>query len=246
MRYMWIALIVLSWPLATLAAAEENPRTISTQGEAVVYVVPDQVIINFGVQSTDARLDIARATNDRLAAGLVRAIKAMDINDRQIQTDAMNVSIRYVSGQRMAIEGYEATRNYVITLKDVSKFEQLIDTGLKNGANIFSGFTYTTTELRKHRDNARAMAIKAAQEKAIDLARGLNCTVGAPRTITESSGSSVYLGGSSLSRGANVFAQNSMQVVGGNDTGPEGETMPLGQIAVRANVSVTFDLVPPK
>jgi uncharacterized protein len=240
----FFALLAICTCVRPMAAAEEQPRIISTNGEAVVNVVPDKVVINFGVQNTDANLDKARAANDEQSARLVRAFKAAGIAEKDIQTDTMNVSILYIDGRRLTIEGYQASRTYSITLRDIKKFEATVDTGLKNGANLFQGFTYESTDLRKYRDQARAMAIKAAAEKARDLAEVLKCTIGAPRTISESSGGASYYGGRS---GYNSYlnAQNSVQSVG-DATGTDGETMPLGQIAIRANVAVTFDLVPPK
>jgi uncharacterized protein YggE len=243
----WFGLLALGMMLAAgrgpAAAAQESPRTISTSGEAIVYVVPDEVVVEFGVRTTDANLDRARALNDDRSGNLVRALKGMGIEERHIQTDAMTLGILYDSSRRMNIEGYEATRIYAVTLKDIKQFERLVDVGLKNGANMLQGFTYQTTELRKHRDQARAMAVKAAAEKAAALAGELRCSLGAPRTISESTGYSYYGGSRALS--FNAMSQNSVQAVG-NIASEDGRTMPLGQIAVRANVSVTFDLVPPK
>ncbi len=238
---LYLCMLLSALIAAEARAAEEMPRTVSTQGEAIVYVVPDEVVVSFGVQTTDKSLDKARAANDEQSVRLVAALKAMGIEAKYIQTDAMNISIRYTDGRSLTIEGYEASRSYSVKLKDVKKFEALIDAGLKNGANQLQGFTYQTTELRKHRDKARAMAIVAAKEKATDLSAAVGCKVASPRTITESSGH-YYYGG--YNRSANAYAQNSVQAAPGGE-GEGGETMPLGQIAVRANVSVTFDLIAP-
>ncbi len=157
---------------------------------------------------------------------------------KNIQTDTLDVEIQYKNSNHAThgIEGYFARRQYSVTLKDTKLFEKLIDTALKNGANRLNGFEFKSTQLRKHRDAARAMAIKAAKEKAIDLARELDMKVGKARTISEAGigyyGSRSWMGNS---------MQNSAQFApGGGSEG--GDTMPLGQLAVRASVSVTFDL----
>jgi len=82
------------------------------------------------------------------------------------------------------------------------------------------------------------MAIKAAKEKAVDLARELECEVGRPRTIGESSWG--YWGPASRWGGNSWMTQNSAQQQSSGGEG--GETMPLGQIGIKATVSVTFDL----
>lgn len=228
-------------PVSRAAEPEkEKQRTISCNGESVVYVSPDEVVISFGVRTTDPKLDKARADNDERGTNLVKALKEIGIEEKYIQTNDMNVTIVYTPSNRMNVEGYQTTRSYAVRVKDIKKFEKVVDTGLKNGANVFDGFDYISSELRKYRDQARTMAIKAAKEKATDLAAVLDCKVGAPVTITESSSGSYSSPRSIL--GANSF-QNAEQVVGG---GGGGEVMPLGQIAIRANVSVTFDLLPPK
>lgn len=227
--------------LGALVAAS-NPRTISTSGEAVIYVVPDEVVVGLGIETFDKDLDKAKSANDERATKLLAAIRELKIEDKHIQTDVMQVEIRYAHSTRAIIEGYTARRAYSITLKNVKLFEKLIDTAIKNGANQLQGFEFKTTELRKHRDEARRMAIKAAKEKAVDLAKQLDCRVAKPRTITEGYGNIAY-GWNRYNWGGNNF-QNAAQVVGGGG-GAEGEqTMPLGQIGVRANISVTFDLEP--
>jgi len=238
------AVILTLLPLLALSSrafAEDSPRAISTSGEAVVYVTPDEVNVVFGVETFDPDLDRAKSTNDANAAKLVKAIHGLGIEPRYVQTDQLQVEIQYRSNRAyQGIEGYFARRSYAVKLKDPKLFEKLVATALKNGANQISGIDFRTSELRKYRDQARKMAVKAAREKAVALAQELDCGVGKPRTITE--GYNGYFGGYRFNAMTN--AQNSMQelpAAAGDDT----ETLPLGQIAVRAQISVTFDLTDP-
>ncbi len=249
MRPTAVAIMVLSSIFVSRSFADEaagaNPRLINVSGESVVYVVPDQAVVSFGIETFNENLDKAKAANDEAGTRLVKAIKAIGVEPRKIQTDTLQIAIEYPSGHAWeGIRGYFARRAYSVTLKDIKQFDALIDTGLKNGANQLMGFEFRTTELRKYRDQARAAAIKAAREKANDLAGGLQCAVGKPRTINE--GSVSYYGG--YNRWGMQFqqmAQNSVQFApGGGGAADEPEDLPLGQIGVRAQVSVTFDLVP--
>lgn len=248
MRWMTAAMAVCL--LASLARAEqEPPRTINTSGEATVYVVPDEIVLTVGVETFNQSLDRAKQDNDDQAGMLIKAIEAMGIERKHIHTDDVQLEIRYKPNDsyRAGIDGYIARRQYAITLKDAKRAEDLVTRALKNGANRLFGLEYRTTELRKHRDSARQMAIKAAKEKAEALAGELECKLGSPRTITE--GSIGYWGPVSRWGGNGwMMANNSQNFVqntgGGADEG--GETMPLGQIAVKAQVSVSFDLVPGK
>jgi uncharacterized protein YggE len=221
-------------------AADVLQRTISSSGEAVVYVAPDEVSVSLGVEQYDKQLDRAKAMNDEQAGKLVQAIKDLGVEDKHIQATHMDVDVRYVDGSlpSKGIDGYYTRRTYAITLKDTKLFEKLIDTALKSGANRLAGFEFRTTELRKYRDQARAMAMKAAKEKAAALAKELDCKPGKPLTISETGGG--YFGWNGWNGRANAM-QNAMQEAPGGAGGGEG-AMPLGQIAVQARVSVTFEL----
>ncbi len=68
----WAIWLILA---AAAFAAEEKPadvRSISTSGEAVIYVVPDEIIVNFGIETVDADLEKAKATNDAASTGWCR------------------------------------------------------------------------------------------------------------------------------------------------------------------------------
>jgi uncharacterized protein YggE len=241
MRRMLATMAVMMMLVSTRSLAEEQPRTINTSGESSVYVAPDEVVVNVGIETFDAQLDQAKSANDQAAESLLKAIKAMGIEDKHIQTSNLDIELRYHQNRpEDKIVGFVARRSYAVTLKEVKSFEKLIDVALKNGANRMMGFEFRNTELRKYRDQARKMAIKAAKEKAQDLAGELGCKIGSPRNISE--GSMGYLGYHGGWGGNSYMTQNSVQMNGGGGEG--GETMPLGQIAIRASVSVTFDLVP--
>ena len=150
------ALLVLAFTAPLMAQdfqVHAPPRTISTSGEAIVYVVPDEVVVMFGVATFNAELDKAKAENDERSARLLKAVKALGVEDKHVQTDTLRVGIHYTN-DHFHIEGYSANRIYSVTLKDPKLFEKCIDTVLKSGANQFSGFEFKTTELRKYRDQA--------------------------------------------------------------------------------------------
>jgi hypothetical protein len=129
-----------------------------------------------------------------------------------------------------------------MTLRDLSRFEDLLSQALTAGVNYVQGIEFRTTELRKHRDEARALAIQAAREKATALAGELGQDVGEPQTIQEDqsgwwSGYSAWWG----SRWGGTMSQNVIQEMGGTGwTG--GSSVAPGQIDVTARVTVSFEL----
>jgi uncharacterized protein YggE len=234
-----LVLLLVSLPVGLCRADQTPPpRTVATAGESIVYVTPDEVIVNFGVETFGEALDKAKSDNDAQSAKLVKAIAALGVEKKDLQTDNLQVEVEYKGNHVYeGVRGYVARRGYSVKLRDTKLFEKLVDAALKNGANQINGFEFRTTELRKYRDQARSMAIKAAKEKAVALAADLACGVGKPQQITE--GYEGYFGGYNLRM--NAMAQNAMQSAPGG-AGEGDETLSLGQIAVRAQVNVTFDL----
>jgi uncharacterized protein YggE len=228
-------------------ALGDGTRSITVNGEAVIYVVPDEAIVRLGVESFDPSLANATSANAATGSRIVKALIALGIDQRHIQADHAEVEIVYPrDGVAAGIAGYRVRRLYALTVRDVSRLDDVITAALKNGANHMEGYELRTNDLRKHRDDARKRAIGAAREKAEALASELNCSVGAPRSIGES-----YYGwfgtrgtwGSWGYSAANQMTQNA-SFSAGSSSGEGNTTAPLGQIGVRAQVGVTFDLIP--
>jgi hypothetical protein len=142
--------------------------------------------------------------------------------------------------QRTLRVEYRVRKNIAVTLNDIAKFEDLLTRALEGGVNHVHGIQFRTTELRKHRDHAREMAIQAAKEKALLLAGKLGRQVGPAVRVSEYSGgwySPYSWWGQSY--GSNAMSQVSSQ--SGEASSAEG-TIALGQITVTANVSVSFAL----
>src|SRR6185369_15307447 len=112
---------------ASVASAEESKeRTITTSGDSIVYVEPDEVILNFGVETRDQNLDKAESLNEEAANRLMAAVKKLGVEERHIQTAQLNIQILYHDSRDLVIGGYSASRNYSVTLKDPKKFQSLV------------------------------------------------------------------------------------------------------------------------
>jgi len=231
MRTYLVAMFMLL-VMALPAYAVDEP-TITTSGTATVYVVPDKAVLSLGVFTTDRDMDKAKTDCEAKASKVIKAIKAAGIVDANIATDSLSVGEHYDETSHKP-DGYSASRRYEITVKDLTLVEKLVDAIVKNGGNV-PGVELQTSEMRKYRDQARQMAIKAAKEKAILLAKELDCTIGRPRTIVE--------GGATLGYGSmRGMMQNNSYSEPAAPVPDTPETLPLGRIPVEATVGVTFEL----
>jgi uncharacterized protein YggE len=176
-------LVFVVTPLIAPTVRAEEDRVITVTGDAEVRVVPDEVVINLGVETDDMEIDVAKAKNDERVQRVLAVTEDYGIESRHVQTEYVDIEPRY-DYDRVFI-GYFVRKTIVVTLKDISRFEDLLTDVLKAGVNYVHGIEFRTTELRKYRDQARDLAIEAAQEKAEALATALDQTLGLPLTITE-------------------------------------------------------------
>jgi uncharacterized protein YggE len=225
-------------------SGSEGSRLITVTGDAEVRVVPDEVILTLGVQTWDKNLDAAKRQNDEIVRRVLALADEYGIAPEHVQTDYVSIEPRYRNGYYEASDfiGYFVSKTIVITLRDLDKFEDLLASTLEAGVNYVHGVEFRTTELRKHRDEARALAVQAAREKAEAMSGELDQKVGEPLQITEVqtgwwSGYNAWWG----SRWGSGMAQNVIQEAGTAGMSAEGSLAP-GQINVNARVSVTFEI----
>jgi uncharacterized protein YggE len=217
---------------------------ISVTGEAEIRVVPDEVLLTLGVETWNKDMGIAKGQNDAIIARVFALADEYGIAPEHVQTDYVSIEPRYYNGhyEERDFIGYFVHKTLVITLRDLDKFEDLFADALEAGVNYVHGIQFRTTELREHRDEARALAIRAAKEKAEALAGELGQAVGDPKMIQEVqsgwwSGYNSWWG----SRWGNGMSQNVIQEMGAGALTGDGSLAP-GQINITARVSVTFQL----
>lgn len=247
MRNLWCGFSILFiFLIPSGLCADENPYsgTISVSGDAEVRVVPDEVVLTFGVETWNKELQVAKKENDDRIRMIIEAVKKSNVEEKLIQTDFLSIEPRYEDHyEHKNFIGYFVRKTTVVTLRDISKFEKVLSDVLESGANYVHGINFRTTELRKYRDQARSLATKAAKEKAVALAEELGQKVGRPLNINESrsgwwSGYNSWWG----QRWSGGMAQNVIQNVPASGGMESDSATALGQIKVNATVSVTFEL----
>jgi hypothetical protein len=229
--------------LAVPDAPAQEDRRITVAGEADVRVVPDEVVLNLGVETDDLDLVVAKAQNDERMSRVIDAARDAGLPDNLIRTDYLGIEPRYdYDGRERIFLGYWVRKSVSLTLRDIDAFEDLLSAVLEAGANYVHGIQFRTTELRSHRDRARALALEAARDKAEMMAGELGHTVAGTVLIREDRSGwwSSYGGWWGGGRGG-YMSQNVVQNAPGGGASADGVTVP-GQISVTAHVTVTFEL----
>jgi len=238
-----ILLAVASFRTPTHAQLAGGPSSINVTGDAEVRVMPDEVVMSLGVETFDRVLATAKRTNDDRIKQTVAAARSFGIPAESIQTDYISIAPKH-RGDDIALEtlGYVVRKSIVITLRDLAKYEAVLSSALEAGVTHVHGIEFRTTQLRKHRDEARTRAIAAAREKAALLAGESSRKVGTVITIGEASyGYWSSFGSGWGSRGYSQMSQNVTQSLDGAPLSSDTALAP-GQISIRANVRVNFSL----
>lgn len=246
------SVLILATPrLAVPTAAadtKEQARTIVVSGQAQINVPPDVVVITMGVETSEKTIAMSKQLNDDRIKAVLTLMKGLGIDPESIKVDYLSVGPRYYGS-----DVFQVRRTVVITLKDIAKFDDLVNAILQlEGSNLLN-VDFRTSELRKYRDQARSLAMKAAKEKADAMAGELGQKVGKPITIVEDQNNwwsyySFYYGyyGFGRSNAAANVVQNVQNVQppesGASSAAGGDNTVSPGQISVQAKVTVTFEL----
>jgi uncharacterized protein YggE len=219
-------------------------RSVQVSGAAVVNVTPDRALLELGVQSNGKSPDSVHSANVQEIQKVINAVRALGVDAKDIATDYYIVYPVYEDYNSLVIKGYRIDNTVSITLRDVNLTDDVILAALKAGANEVQDVQFYTSELRKFRDQARELAMKAAAEKAQALSGTAGVEVGCVLSISENTWSQYY-GSWRGGREMTLWAQNAIQNANSSQGQPaqmEDSPISLGQIAVRAEVSASFSL----
>jgi uncharacterized protein YggE len=210
---------------------------INVSGSGEVKVAPNEIYLRVGVETRNETLEEARKQSDDRVSKALAFLKSKGVLSKDIQTDFISIEPMYENDVlRMKPSAYIARKSLEVKLVKVDSFESVMAGLLASGMDNVQGVEFRTSELRKHRDTARSMAIRAAREKADALASDLGVKRGKVYNISANE-----WGGSWNPAGnwGGKMMQNVVQNAGG-DAGSTETSLSLGQISVSATVNVSF------
>lgn len=219
--------------------------TITVTGTAEIRVVPDEAIFNLSVVKINRDLKIAQQENDATVAQIINLAKQFNVPAQYIKTDVYEYEEKYTwtgkDNEKRVFLGYEVSKDVVIRLTDMTKFEDLFREIIRSGVSKVEDVELQTTEIRKHKDRARAMAMKAAQEKAAAMAGEIGQSVGKAVMVREG----VFSGSPYSNFSANSNVTSNTIGTGGQSysagySASENSTFSIGTISVKADVTVSF------
>jgi uncharacterized protein len=208
------------------ASAQDDLRsTVSVVGDGRVLVQPDTIFTGFGVES--ASTDLSAAQNDAFARmqAVIDAVVAQGVPREDIKTRSINITPEYDQQQRTSIRGYRVSPSIQVEISNVSAAGQIIAAAVAAGANRVDGISFSVADQTPLKDQARAMAMTNARQKADQLASLAGMRVTAVKSISESDATSTP-----------VRAERAVSAA------PAAAAPPVepGEQEVRTQVSVTY------
>jgi uncharacterized protein YggE len=226
-----VVALVLS--LAGLACAEDTPlaKVVRVTGTSEVKVVPDRAVIQVGVETQDRSASVAKHAEDAIARRILSALQREGIDEKDVQTTFLSLQPQSTTRKGVRISYFVASQTMTVTVKDLPKLDALLESLIKAGGNRIDSIAYETSDLKKYRDQARDLAVKAAREKAKALALALGQDIGKAHAIEEVADFSTT-----------GFLANLSAGVSAGNFDKSRSTTAAGQNTISASVVVSFDL----
>jgi len=243
-KLLLLTAAVLLFSVHTFAQNAIEPPLITVSGQAEVMVAPDEVVFKLKAENVSLDLNTAKAKSDQDVKKILALARSYKIEPQNVQTDYIRVSKHYAPAtpsKPPEFDGYAVVQTTTILLKDVSHFESLLSDLVKAGISDVSDVTFRASQMRKYMDQARALAMKAAHEKAVALAGEIGQRIGKANTITEvgMTVSSAYEEDSDHSN--SNYSNTSSAEIGRSIADNQGTIAP-GMISITARVKVSFGL----
>jgi uncharacterized protein YggE len=177
--------------VAAVPALTGTRLDISATGE--VTRVPDVAIISAGVQTLQPTATGAIEENAARMERVRAALKRAGIDDKDIQTSAINLNPEYQYDQNRPprLTGYRATNTVNVKFRDLKRTGAILDALVAEGANQINGPNLTIDKPETALDEARTKALANGRARADLYARALGMRVVRLLSVSEGGGYSV-------------------------------------------------------
>lgn len=223
--------LILAFVCMANSFAQEQKQVpmINVSGEGKVKVAPDQALISIAIETKGIKAVEVKRENDTKMDAILKFIKKSNIAQEDIQTQRISLNPNYDYEKKKY--SYVATQSVQILLKDLSKYDTLMEGLVNEGINRIDNVEFKSSQLLQLQSDARKLAMKDAKSKAEDYVSVLNQKVGKALLISDNS--QVFM------PQPRMYAMKSSMAM---DESAPRETLAIGEIEITANVTVSFGL----
>ncbi|MCK6540551.1 MAG: SIMPL domain-containing protein [Anaerolineales bacterium] len=227
-----LALVVSACGPTTINQQALPPqRTVSVMGSGMAYLVPDIAYIYVGVHTEESSAADAVKENNAQTQKVIEALKKFGIDSKDIRTTNFSIwpQERYdpQTGASTGQKTYVVDNTVYVTVRDLDKLGDLLDTVIAAGANTVNSIQFDVADKDAALKQARADAVKDAEAKAQELAGAAGLSLGEIQSI-----------GFSDSQPYPIFGGKG----GGGAAAEAAVPIQPGQLTFTVTVNVTYEI----
>jgi uncharacterized protein len=220
----------LSALTAVLLTALVARADITVTGDGKITVVPDIAHISVGVVTDGKTAADALAANNTAMRALFKALEALGISERDIQTSSFTITPKYESPVSVpehplppVLVGYTVSNQITVTVRKVEETGKVVDALVTEGANCVNGISFGVSDTSKLMDEVRKLAVADARHKAELYAQAAGASVGRVVQISE-----------------NGLSFPPQRMYSKEELAAVGVPVARGELTVSANVTVVY------
>lgn len=214
-----------------IGMADRQQNAITIEGLGKVTAAPNIAVTSVGLVTEKSDVAAAQLENSKKMNALVASLKKLGIADEDIKTAQYQIYPKYSYEEKKgsSITGYSVSQSLDVKIRDLTKISEVLAAAGGAGANQVSGIQFTIDEPKNLHAEARAEAVKDAQDKAEKLANDLGIRLGRVIGFSESQGGSPV-----------PYPMMAKDAVGGYaEAAPQ---IQAGTLDIQSNVSVTYEI----
>lgn len=237
---MFLLLVLLAFPVVTLAHDETKPETPTLTVSETVTVphAPDTAFVTFGLETSGKSLTEAQKRNSATMGKVMDRLRDLQIDKERIQTSSFTVSPQYrplpnrpadVPPPSPEIVGYVVSNMVTVEIRVLDRVGTVIEEVLKAGANNFQGLHWGVRDEQSVRLSALKQAAARAREKAAVLSEALHVKLVRVLSVNE---------GGHMVRPAAPMARMAMEAYVSD--------VPIspGELKIEAMVTLVYEIAP--
>lgn len=228
-----LALFALVVSACAPAVASGSPaRSLNVAGSGTAYLVPDIAYIYLGVHTELPSASEAVKQNNAQTQTMIQALTNFGVDAKDIRTTSFSIypfdKYDPATGVATGEKYYSVDNTVYVTVRDLNKLGELLDTVISAGANTVNSVQFDVADKDAALKQARADALNDAKAKADELAAAAGVALGEIQTISFSD-----------SQPYPVFDGR-----GGGGGGAEAAAVPInpGQLTFTVTVNVSYEL----
>jgi len=187
MKKTLIAALAILLAFGSLAA-QPQIRTLSIMETAEISISPDLCIMTILIETTNKDRNVAYNENKDIVSRIITVLKDDNkIEAKDIQTTHFTAKpiYRRTVLNKHVFEGYNISTGLKVKIRNFTKILPIMDAVIQAGATKISKVTFTLDEPKKYEAEVREKAMKAAEAKALQIAKLSGVTLGKPLSISE-------------------------------------------------------------